>query len=335
VCPFLDDSAGKCLEYAYRPVACRTYGFYVERDRGLYRAKIEAMVDRGECSDVIWGNQSAIDPQLESALSSARPAKQPGKPAKLLLSLLLLPVACLGWHTVPHRTITRAAFDTLPARMTSVLGVELENLIEHYSLLPDVYVETERFGFARKGPGPREPAQLKIYCLRPDGEPLHSAVWNRAEDLDSVVYLYERILSSLGRDKPQDAAIFFGVLAHFIEDSLSPPHAATPAELKALTPAEAGPNVDLHALIERSIPALDLRGRTPQRLGQGIREFVLATLDRLYQAAEENRKNLSVILRAAHAGDEKTLDVHRLRAAKAAAEFFADAAYTLFGMASQ
>ena len=61
VCPFLDREAGVCLVYESRPLACRTYGFYVERGLGLYCHKIKASVDRGELSDVVWGNQSTIE----------------------------------------------------------------------------------------------------------------------------------------------------------------------------------------------------------------------------------------------------------------------------------
>jgi uncharacterized protein len=64
ICPLLDTNKGMCLIYEYRPVACRTYGFYVERDRGLYCTQIETMVERGECEDVVWGNQAAVESAL-------------------------------------------------------------------------------------------------------------------------------------------------------------------------------------------------------------------------------------------------------------------------------
>lgn len=60
-CPFLDLSTGWCQAYEHRPIACRTYGFYIERGQGLYCGRIESIVDRGECSDVVWGNQATID----------------------------------------------------------------------------------------------------------------------------------------------------------------------------------------------------------------------------------------------------------------------------------
>ena len=65
-CPLLDRSGGICLVYEYRPVACRTYGFYRERDRGLYCEELHARVERGELGDPVWGNAAAIDSRLEA-----------------------------------------------------------------------------------------------------------------------------------------------------------------------------------------------------------------------------------------------------------------------------
>lgn len=63
-CPMLDKSTGACRVYAYRPVACRTYGFYVQRDRGLYCGDIEARVASGGMTEVVWGNHDAVDQRL-------------------------------------------------------------------------------------------------------------------------------------------------------------------------------------------------------------------------------------------------------------------------------
>ena len=64
-CPWLDPDRDVCLVYEARPIACRTYGFYVERDQGLYCRRIAAQVDAGELGDVIWGNQETIDALLD------------------------------------------------------------------------------------------------------------------------------------------------------------------------------------------------------------------------------------------------------------------------------
>jgi Fe-S-cluster containining protein len=47
VCPLLDQPTGACMVYAQRPVACRTYGFYVQRELGLYCPDIESRVAEG------------------------------------------------------------------------------------------------------------------------------------------------------------------------------------------------------------------------------------------------------------------------------------------------
>lgn len=64
VCPLLDLSTGACPVYAHRPVACRTYGFYVQRDLGLYCHDIESRVAEGLLADVVWGNHDVIDRRL-------------------------------------------------------------------------------------------------------------------------------------------------------------------------------------------------------------------------------------------------------------------------------
>ena len=64
VCPLLDPASGACPVYAARPVACRTYGFYVQRELGLYCHDIESRVADGALADVVWGNQDAVDREL-------------------------------------------------------------------------------------------------------------------------------------------------------------------------------------------------------------------------------------------------------------------------------
>ena len=72
ICPLLDPASGACPVYAQRPVACRTYGFYVQRDKGLHCTKIEAQSTAGALSDVVWGNHESIERSL-SALGETRP----------------------------------------------------------------------------------------------------------------------------------------------------------------------------------------------------------------------------------------------------------------------
>ena len=71
VCPLLNRSTGACPVYAQRPVACRTYGFYVQRNLGMYCQDIELRVAEGNLADVVWGNHDAIDRRL-AALGEPR-----------------------------------------------------------------------------------------------------------------------------------------------------------------------------------------------------------------------------------------------------------------------
>ena len=72
VCPLLDQTNGACPVYLQRPVACRSYGFYVQRDLGLYCHDIESLVAEGKLADVVWGNHDAIDQRL-NGLGESRP----------------------------------------------------------------------------------------------------------------------------------------------------------------------------------------------------------------------------------------------------------------------
>ena len=64
VCPMIDQSAATCPVYAQRPVACRTYGFYVQRDKGLYCRDMETQVAEGTMDGLVWGNHEAVERQL-------------------------------------------------------------------------------------------------------------------------------------------------------------------------------------------------------------------------------------------------------------------------------
>ena len=63
-CPFLDDTHGTCLIYAYRPAACRMYGFYVSRMDHWWCADIQALYEAGVCDGVVLGNYGAIERAL-------------------------------------------------------------------------------------------------------------------------------------------------------------------------------------------------------------------------------------------------------------------------------
>lgn len=63
VCPLLDADSGSCTLYEVRPIACRTYGFYADREGGLYCSQIENLPG---LENVVWGNAEAVERRLDS-----------------------------------------------------------------------------------------------------------------------------------------------------------------------------------------------------------------------------------------------------------------------------
>lgn len=63
-CPLLDDVTGTCRVYAYRPAACRMYGFYVSREGNQWCDMIQSLHEAGMGDGVALGNEQAIQREL-------------------------------------------------------------------------------------------------------------------------------------------------------------------------------------------------------------------------------------------------------------------------------
>lgn len=243
---------------------------------------------------------------------------------------------CRAWDTAPHQMITRAALDALPKSLLSRLGSEVEPLVTLYCIFPDRYEEMEHYGFVRNSPGPRSASEIRVYCVRPDGYPVHGATGDRETDMASLVYVLEGIITNLSQQRPAEAARYMGVLAHFIEDSLSPPHSVSPEELLDLTQRIApGTRGNIHSALEKSIPEFTLRDRTPRPISGSVRTIATTILDQCYAGAAMNQENLPAMVKAATGNDEPALNEHRLRAGKTAAQILANVLSTAFERAGR
>ena len=65
VCPFLESEQGACRIYEARPMTCRTYGYYAERDGGLHcNIVTEVVTAHADGDRVVWGNGEAVAREL-------------------------------------------------------------------------------------------------------------------------------------------------------------------------------------------------------------------------------------------------------------------------------
>jgi hypothetical protein len=280
----------------------------------------------------------------------------PGMPRFLRCLRFALPgtfaIAAFAWHTPPHQQITRAALDSLPTSLQEKLGIEKDVVIWINCMYPDRYR-----GLAQQGPekdpnpGPRDRAALKPYCEMPDGRPIHNVTQNRAEDIASFEHLLRSIGEQFHRNDVTDAARYMGTLAHLIEDSCSPAHAASlPLAVAELRQGQSLPNPppwvgrlnehggtltagNLHAAIELTVLPFNLHGRAPELAGNTVEEAAPKLLDRCYAIVQENKADLMEMIRATYANDLPVMERIRSRAARQAAELLADAYFTALTLA--
>jgi len=66
ICPFLEREAGVCQIYGDRPIDCRMYGFYQDRDGGYYCFKIEDVVEEEGEDGIVWGHRASVERRLEN-----------------------------------------------------------------------------------------------------------------------------------------------------------------------------------------------------------------------------------------------------------------------------
>lgn len=72
VCPLLDQTQGICRVYPARPLACRTYGFYVDGADGKYCGKVTAALQQNPDADVVFGNEPSVLKDAERAFGKTR-----------------------------------------------------------------------------------------------------------------------------------------------------------------------------------------------------------------------------------------------------------------------
>lgn len=73
VCPMLDAEQGACLVYEGRPLACRTYGYYVHDRDEKWCVQVSEHLGSETEARPIMGNEAALERRLARA---GRPARR-------------------------------------------------------------------------------------------------------------------------------------------------------------------------------------------------------------------------------------------------------------------
>ena len=73
ICPLLDTQSGACLVYEARPIACREYGFYVERQDVLGCSRIQDVSQQSP--HIVWGNHASLEQRVDSLGPTAQLAE--------------------------------------------------------------------------------------------------------------------------------------------------------------------------------------------------------------------------------------------------------------------
>ena len=167
---------------------------------------------------------------------------------------------------------------------------------------------------------------MKVHCETPGGRVIHNVTCNREDDIESLVYLLNGIIADLRRDDLAGAARYMGTLAHLIQDSTSPAHAADLRLIQELLPPPGSPpyasrvdavgqKLGLHAAIELTTEPFRLK-RPARIAGKSVAEAAIAVLNRCYAIIRDNRAHLLEMVRATYTDDRPVMERLRSRAAK-------------------
>lgn len=224
-----------------------------------------------------------------------------------ILAMVFISTNAAAWG--PHTEITRAAIAVLPSHteLKDTFGDELDRIARDYCWMGDW----------------RE-------SVRPDHYPDDYLLFPHAPEhfshmLPAVRRSFEpffrRALQAARTENPQNAARWIGSLLHFLQDSGSPPHAASVG----------GPT---HSKMERWLDEakIDIRDYKPRLLGENDEEAtkgLLERMDQLHSYAKLRGDKLKPLVEKLTSRENQPLE---LECALETARVTADVLHTLFSL---
>ena len=242
-----------------------------------------------------------------------------------------------------HPLITWAALQALPEWQRELWKAEARELARTYSLYGDTYythkAELGRFVELPDGSLPswgNDVLRLKKnYAFAVDfwESPFYEACGN------TMVHFLDRIAASLAAGDLHAAAQYAGTMAHHIEDSGVPAHAADNGDLEFvkdyLPPPARYICFPLHSYTEQSPGEFAIAGYRPRLFGVTAEEAGANFIDRYVELLLHARSLLFPLARCAYRGRDARAAVLRRKAAMACARVYADYLYTATCLGAQ
>jgi len=246
-----------------------------------------------------------------------------------------------SWGGKPHKVMTRAALEALPAWQQEIWKDLIPNIIDEYCLIPDYYLsrpdlagyailDDNQVIFSEYG------YQVKQEFVLRNGH--YHLPGKQRDNFRLYEYFLDRIVSALKAEKIEDAAKFAGVLLHVIEDYSAPSHSIAGDNqfflfMQLLPPPEKFQYLRLHGPIESGNVKADLTNYRPKLLGQGPSEAAFRLHQKMNQNIIQARGRVIPIIQAIYREDRDAADAENSIMAVLGAEAAADALNSAFQIA--
>ena len=237
---------------------------------------------------------------------------------------------------ISHLWITRAALEALPGWQQEMLAEETENLVNLYSIYPDIWRWKEsgdtHDNAVKYGHIPTR--ETRPYCVLPDGTPAGVSAEPEASAPATLFYI-ERALSALAKRNIPETAKYLGSFAHYLQDHGCAAHIA-PGVLGSLTSLDPPPDddieyVSLHYMFENEDTPYEahLDGYRPKLLGRTPHEMVFHMGGKYLEIERAKLRSVMPYLRALYRRDDSGAARARSVTGTVTGEVLADFLYTV------
>ena len=251
--------------------------------------------------------------------------------------MMMLVAACaagtaFGWGWGPHNghaTITRAAAMSLAEPDRAMFGKELDELMVHYSLIPDwVYRKdgTEHYVWDYVGSTSMSTPEFMNFHL----------ISASPTDYEILVYLVKNAVAAAKEGRTHDFACYSGTLAHLLGDWTDPAHSGANDVMMGMFETyfplpEGAPVRDsgIHSALEPDVFCIDDHRVTAYVIAESPEELAFRLMARAYATSLVSRTKIYPLYRLMLKGDTEAMKPILADCGRAAVPILADALKTM------